>query len=166
MKAKLYKAPEETPQNSRTKIFLAGSIEMGQAKDWQSEIFETIKDFPIDVYNPRREVWDNSWKQDISNPQFYEQVTWELNHIDDADIVVMYFDPTTKSPISLMELGLLCKSIFSKSLFICCPDGFWRKGNVQIVCERYGIKLFDTLAEMTEKLVKYLVDIPVENRSN
>ena len=49
----------------------------------------------------------------------------------------MYFDPKTKSPISLLELGLFSRS---DKLMVICPDGFWRKGNVDIVCEKYNIK--------------------------
>jgi hypothetical protein len=52
----------------------------------------------------------------------------------------MYFDPNTKSPISLLELGLFAQS---KKLIVCCPRGFWRKGNVDITCDRYGIPFFD-----------------------
>lgn len=31
---------------------------------------------------------------------------------------------------------------------VCCPDGFWRRGNVQVVCARYGVKLVEALREM------------------
>jgi len=48
----------------------------------------------------------------------------------------MYFDPNTKSPISLLELGLHANS---GKMIVCCPKGFWRKGNVDIVCERYDV---------------------------
>ena len=57
----------------------------------------------------------------------------------------MYFDPETKSPITLLELGLYARS---GKLVVCCPHGFWRRGNVDIVCDRYGVdqvKLLDTL---------------------
>jgi hypothetical protein len=59
--------------------------------------------------------------------------------LEDADIILLYFDPNTKSPISLLELGLYARS---KKLFVCCPDGFWRQGNVRVVCERYGVPYF------------------------
>jgi hypothetical protein len=48
----------------------------------------------------------------------------------------MYFDPNTLSPISLLELGLHAKS---GKLIVCCPEGFYRKGNVDIVCQNFGI---------------------------
>lgn len=54
----------------------------------------------------------------------------------------MYFDPSTKSPISLLELGLYARA---GKMIVCCPDGFWRKGNVDIVCFRHKIKQVQTL---------------------
>jgi len=123
-------------------MFLAGSIEMGVAEDWQTKVQNILKDTDIIVYNPRRDDWDSSWTQEISNPKFFEQVTWELDHIDKSDYVVVYFDPTTKSPITLLELGILAKT--PEKVLVCCPEGFWRKGNVDIVCKRYGISQVET----------------------
>src|SRR5271154_863946 len=106
--ATMYKAPDATDGGlGELCIFLAGSIEMGKAEDWQAKLFHSIMSHNVTVYNPRRDNWDPSWKQDISNPFFKEQVVWELDHIDLADIVVFYFDPTTMSPITLMELGIV-----------------------------------------------------------
>lgn len=136
------------------KVFLAGSIEMGKAGDWQSEV---IKAIPTGVafLNPRRTDWDSSWTQEIDNTQFFEQVSWELDHLDKADIIFLYFDPATKSPISLLELGLHANS---KKILVCCPKGFFRKGNVDIVCKRFGIPMFDSL-KMAIEALKSLVKL-------
>jgi hypothetical protein len=56
--------------------------------------------------------------------------------LDSADVIVMYLAPGTQSPISLLELGLHGRS---GKVVLLCPDGFWRKGNVDITAERYGI---------------------------
>ena len=85
--------------DSRLDIFLAGSIEMGTAGDWQTQVYDLLpEDSHINVFNPRRRDWDSSWKQSKDNPQFYEQVNWELDHIEQSQIVFFYFDPDTKSP--------------------------------------------------------------------
>ena len=40
------------------------------------------------------------------DPRFPEPVRWELDMLDAADLVVMYLAPGTRSPVSLLELGL------------------------------------------------------------
>ena len=117
---------------------------MGTAENWQSRVINELKDFKkVVVFNPRRADWDSSWKQDINNPQFNQQVTWELDALDRSEHIFMYFDPNTKSPISLLELGLYIQS--RSHMIVCCPQGFWRKGNVDIVCKRHGCLLLDNL---------------------
>ena len=128
-------------------VFLAGSIEMGEAEKWQEKVIAALSDKPIRFLNPRREDWDSSWKQDIDNDNFVEQVIWELTCLEMAQIVIMYFDPNTKSPISLLELGLHAKE---QKLVVLCPEGFWRKGNVDVVCEYYSINQVDTFDELIE----------------
>lgn len=128
-------------------VFLAGSIEMGLATDWQSQVCEALADKNMLVLNPRRDDWDSSWEQTIHNEQFVAQVDWELDMLAIAERVIMYFDAATKSPISLLELGAFADS---GKLIVCCPEGFWRKGNVDIVCRRHNIKMVPTLAELVE----------------
>lgn len=157
------KAPNKiNPPQNYIKIFLGGSITSGNddgnmSVDWQTKFiteFESVK--RVAFINPRRDTWDNSWVQSYDNPQFYQQVNWELKALESSDIIVMYLDPATKAPISLMELGLHAKS---KKLIVCCPDGFFRKGNVDIVCQYYNIPLVDNLDE----LVKYTKDVLYNN---
>lgn len=95
--------------------------------------------------NPRRDDWDSSWEQSIEKEHFREQVEWELEAQEKADVIVMYFAPNTKSPITLLELGLFAKS---QKMICCCPEGFWRKGNVDVVCDRYGVEVVDTLDKL------------------
>lgn len=137
---------------SNNSIFLAGTIDNGDSFDWQSEVIKTLNGFDITILNPRRKDWDSSWKQTIDDPQFNEQVNWELDALDKADFILMYFAPESKSPISLLELGLYANS---NKLIVCCPDGFYRKGNVEIVCKRYGISLFNSLELMINLFMMY-----------
>lgn len=126
-------------------IFLAGSIEMGLAEDWQSMIEKELDGHNVTIYNPRRDSWDSSWVQSIHNEEFREQVEWELDHLDKSDVIVMYFDENTKSPISLLELGLYASS---GKMIVYCPEGFWRKGNVDIVAQRYDITQVNSFNEL------------------
>lgn len=141
------------------KVFLAGSIEMGKADNWQQKVVDEFTHNGVTFFNPRRDDWDESWVQDINNPQFYEQVTWELDMLEDADIVFMYFDPTTYSPISLLELGMFSERIahqMNKYMIVCCPEGFWRKGNVDIVCQQQGVPIFDNMETAIKALKRLL----------
>ncbi|THV06299.1 hypothetical protein K435DRAFT_711486 [Dendrothele bispora CBS 962.96] len=153
--------PPQQPTIPGKSIFLAGSIEMGKAEDWQAKLTSTLLnlDLPCDltILNPRRESWDPSLVQDISNPQFREQVEWELDCQDRADVIAMYLHPDTKAPISLLELGLLAKS---GKMVVCCPEGFYRRGNVQIVCKRYDIPLVGSMDELVQEVVKRLKESP------
>lgn len=139
------------------RIFLAGSIEMGVAEMWQDRIARDLRLEDVVLFNPRRDDWDSSWKQEASNAQFSEQVNWELDHINSSDIVVFYFDPGTKSPITLMELGYVIGQDFgAKGIVVCCPDGFWRKGNVEIMCQRHDVPLVNTYEELISKVREFL----------
>jgi hypothetical protein len=150
MKSTIIKPTSENQLHlSNVSIFLAGSIEMGAAEDWQSRIQEELADMDITIFNPRRDEWDSSWEQRESNPQFNHQVNWEMNRLEESDIIFMYFSPETKSPISLLELGMHKDD----NILVCCPDGFWRKGNVEIVCSRNNIPLYNNLKEAIGSLI-------------
>lgn len=148
------KAPNTIEEkNSYLKVFLAGSIEMGKAAKWQERVSRALENERVILYNPRRDDWDLSWEQSIDNRQFRTQVEWELTHMDKADIILMYLDPETKSPISLMELGIHCTS---DKLVVCCPEGFWRKGNVDVVCKWNKIDMVPSISALIEYVRKQL----------
>lgn len=143
------KPPEQLTKRDYTKqsMFLAGSIEMGVAENWQDTLSKYFEN-TYNIFNPRRDNWDLSWKQSFENPQFYQQVNWELNALEKSDVIVMYFDPSTKSPISLLEFGLYARS---GKLHVICPEGFWRKGNLEIVCDKYNIPIYENIEEFKSK---------------
>ena len=147
----IYLPPQNIALRCRSKrtVFLAGSIEQNLAEDWQSTIGKWFLSMGWNVFNPRRTDWDSSWIQSYENPQFNQQVSWELNALEKSDVILMYLDPNTKSPISLLELGLHATS---KKLYVVCPDGFYRRGNVEMVCSTYDIPLFNTLEEFKKYL--------------
>lgn len=138
-------------QNNEFSVFLAGSIELDLAERWQNMVINDLTSCDnLVILNPRRKDWDNSWVISIKNENFKQQVYWELDGLEKADKIIMYFDPQTKSPISLLELGLFSRS---DKLMVICPDGFWRKGNVDIVCEKYNIQNVSSLKDAI-KIIK------------
>lgn len=52
----------------------------------------------------------------------------------------------------MLELGLFAQ--YGSKLIVCCPDGFYRKGNIDIVCERYKITQVPSLKEGILELQK------------
>jgi Nucleoside 2-deoxyribosyltransferase like len=136
------KAPNPLLGRITPSLFLAGSIEMGSATEWQKNVVDALKNTRLTILNPRREQWNAGWEQSIHNPQFVEQVVWELKAMERADRILMYFDPATKSPISLLEMGLHARE---GKLLVVCPEGFWRKGNVDVTCRHYGIDIVESL---------------------
>jgi hypothetical protein len=135
--------------SSPPSVFLAGSIEMDDAPRWQDQLVAALEDTDLVVLNPRREAWNPAWEQRMSCEPFRGQVEWELEGLERATRVCFYFAPGTKAPISLLELGLLARS---GRAIVCCPAGFWRRGNVEIVCGRYGVPFVESLDELAEHL--------------
>jgi hypothetical protein len=120
----------------RYSLFLGGSIEMGKAEDWQTRVANALDDLPVLILNPRRDDWDASWAQDPTpGTKFHEQVEWELFGQQFCDTHAYYFCAGTKSPITLLELGMFGHSA---NVHIYCTPNFWRYGNVKMVCDYYG----------------------------
>lgn len=145
-------APLPAPKG-RPAIFLAGSIDNGEAIDWQGEMIAALAADDVVILNPRRETWPSD--QNTESALFREQVQWELDGLERADIVAVYLAPGSLAPISLLELGLHAQS---GKIILCCPSGFWRKGNVDFVAERYAIEtvasvgaLVDAIRERTRR---------------
>ena len=136
-------SPQPLPANdSRPKVFLAGSIEMGKAGDWQQQVQQALADEGVLMLNPRRADWNPAWRAEADEPEFRRQVEWELAALEQADLVLMYFTPGTQSPITLLEFGLYARS---GRLLVAAPQGFWRKGNLDITGDRYGVPRYDDL---------------------
>ena len=152
-----YKPPVYPTLYDTTSIFLAGSIEMDKAKRWQDEFVSQFKKLEkiyskgdkYTLLNPRRDDWDASWKQEISNAQFYQQVDWELTFLERADYRVFYFAENTLSPITLLELGKFADG----QSFVLVEKEYLRKGNVDIFCHRYGIPVFKFAEDIIKEIL-------------
>ncbi len=71
-----------------------------------------------------------------------------------ATLILMYFAPNTRAPITLLELGLFARS---GKLVVCCPGEYWRKCNVEVVCTRYGIEMVTDLQALAARARELLV---------
>ncbi|MEJ7599917.1 MAG: nucleoside 2-deoxyribosyltransferase domain-containing protein [Kofleriaceae bacterium] len=147
---RVIKPPHPPALTARDRVvFLAGSIEMGAAEDWQARLTAALGDRDLVVLNPRRDEWDASWRQSIEEPKFREQVEWELAGLERADVIAMWFAPETRAPITLLELGLHARD---GKLVVGCPAGFWRRGNIEVVCARHGVPLVAAWSDFVAKL--------------
>ena len=153
-----YKPTDYIPRSEydRFSVFLAGSIEMGKAVDWQSAAMELFKHTDCVIFNPRRDDWDSTWVQSKHNKQFFSQVTWELDHLESAHAILLYFAADTISPISLLEMGLFYKT---NKMFVVCDDNYPRKGNVDIVCDRYGITQYRTIKDAVQAINRKRIEM-------
>lgn len=131
-------------------VFLAGTIDMGNSGDWQLNAVNELKK-RYNIMNPRRKEWDNSWEQKLENPNFFQQVNWELTMLDKADIILFNFEKGSKSPITLLELGYNLGK--GKEIYVCCPEGYERKGNVDIICDREGVEVFEDIKILINHLI-------------
>jgi len=143
------------------KIFLAGTIDNGESYDWQQALIWKLAlytctpdneedlgsgydfslgaedDNDIIIFNPRRANWSpNATDEDV-----VKQIEWEQEHLDQADLIVMYLADNSKSPISLLELGLYGPQ---GKMLVCCTNKFYRYNNVKCTCDKYMIDLYES----------------------
>ena len=139
-------------------VFLAGVIDMGNSFDWQKSLTDEYQlSRVVTFYNPRRDDWDSSWEQKLEEDQFVDQVNWEVDNIDRSDFIFMYIAADSKAPISLLEFGYICGTTPEK-LIICVEEGFYRRGNIEIMCNRHGIELHPDYAGAKYELNKRIAE--------
>ena len=145
-------APSKDAARGLKSVFLAGTTSKVDESDWRETLSTSLLQTPITIYNPYRPDWDSSWKEDINFAPFREQVEWELEKQEEANIVVIYFHPKTQAPISLIEMGL-CVRAPGKAIVV-CPEGYWKKGNVEIVCRRFGVEMVSSVDELKDAIIR------------
>lgn len=152
-------APENYPfdhRDERVRVFLAGSIEMDKAEKWQDRYIQHLARYSCIVLNPRRDSWDTQLEQSINNPEFTQQVQWELDSLELAEVIIFYIQPGTISPITLMELGKFAVRDTDKDILVYCPDGYFRKGNVDVLCNREGHEVYSDETKFLQRLDKVM----------
>lgn len=155
-------SPQPLPiDDRRPRVFLGGSIDMGGAPDWQAAMTSALADMDVVILNPRRPDWNPNWRPEADEPEFRRQVEWELAALESADVIVMYFAPGTQSPISLLEMGLHARG---GKLIVLAPEGFWRKGNVDITAQAYGVRQVQSLPELTAAVREALNEAAAKGR--
>jgi len=143
-------APEEIysiQNNNNIKMFLAGGI--SGCSDWQSYVVNELRDIEnLTVYTPRRK------KFPINDPNAAEeQITWEYQHLRDANILFFWFSRGSLNPIVLYELGMWCNSTDKMAIIGIDPE-YERKEDViiQTKLARSNQMIFNSLSEMIDEV--------------
>lgn len=147
-------APSQEPPRGTPSVFFAGTTSKVDSTDWRETLASLLSKTPITIYNPYRADWDSTWREDVNFAPFREQVEWELEKIESADIVVICFQPQTQAPISLLEFGLCARTPGKAIVF--CPEGYEKRGNVQIVCQKFSVEMVGSIEELKDAIVKRL----------
>ena len=148
--ALIVEAPNEIysiENNTNLKIFLAGGIT--NCSDWQSYLIKELNDVPnITLYNPRRKNFP------MADPNAAEaQISWEFNHLRDADLIIFWFAKGSLNPIVLYELGMWGNSS-EIPILIGIDQEYERKQDVitQTLLARPEIPIFDSMEDLIAAL--------------
>lgn len=140
--AKVITAPESI-EVSGYKAYLAGGIDMGLAQNWQAKVIQALQEYDdLVLLNPRRARFDENTLD--------EQIRWELEAMEAANLILMWFPNDAKAPIALLETGLYLQS---GKLLLGAEASFYRRRNLEITAERYGVKLWPHLNDLIKEVV-------------
>ncbi|KAH6843363.1 hypothetical protein B0I37DRAFT_384303 [Chaetomium sp. MPI-CAGE-AT-0009] len=151
-KAQVILAPSRPTITGEVSVFLAGTTTKASGPDWRQTLTEAMSHLPITILNPFCAGWDHTW----GPARISEQVEWELDMQELADVVVVYFGPETDAPISLLELGLCARS--GKAIVACHRD-YRKKVNVEVVCRRFGVEFFDADGDVAGSVIRKLMSL-------
>lgn len=140
-------APTEFIQN-RPAIFLAGGI--SDAEDWQHAFVRLLPDGDYSILNPRRRDFPQG------DPLVQtEQIEWEHQHLQKADLVTFWFPPQTLCPIALFELGTCCSA--GTPIAVGADPGYARRFDVwaQLQLRRPDVELVDSLEALSRQVAEH-----------
>jgi hypothetical protein len=126
------------------RVFLAGAIDMGRARNWQADIIAALagRDGLV-LVNPRRSSFDHR--------ALDEQIRWELAALESVDMIAMWFPREVVAPVALLEAGLHLRS---RKLIIGADAGYERRRNLEITTARYDVPLWNTLDDVVEEVLR------------
>lgn len=153
-RSQIIRAPSEEPVTGIKSVVLAGTTAAVDNGDWRENLSALLSNYPVTIFNPNRPDWDSTWREDMSFGPYREQVLWELDKQVGADLDVVYLHPATLAPISLLEFGLSAQ-VPGKVIAI-APEGYSKRANVQIVCQKFGIEFLDTMDRVHEMVIDKL----------
>ena len=128
-------------EKNKSYYFLAGSMDFNSGDSWREKVVNELKE-SVCIFDPTR-IEHN----DFSDAQMKEHIEWELDALALSDRILLNLLPSSKSPISLVELGLYVESA---KLIVVCPESFYQRRYIETICNKYDTVLFDNLDEGIE----------------
>ncbi len=139
-----------TRRKNEKVIFLAGGIT--NCPDWQQDLVKLLDIPQLVILNPRRKNFP------IGNPSVaIEQITWEFNSFQKADLISFWFSRGSLNPIVLFELGKWLVQN-EKKIFIGIDTEYQRRQDVEIqtFLERKDVLLVYSLEALTKQIKDYI----------
>ena len=136
--------------------FLAGGIQ--QTPEWQLDVIKMLEPHEGILLNPRRPNFP------IHDPNAArEQITWEFNALDRADVFSMWFSNCpSDQPICFLELGrhVALRKMFGdlEHVVIGVEKGFKRSQDVYIQTELVSPKLAARISDNLEQHAKNILE--------
>lgn len=130
----VHTAPLDIPTDPllRPRLFLAGGI--SNCRDWQSEAIAKIgDDLDVVIFNPRREGFVPNGGEDAR-----EQIVWEHERLQEADLIAFWFCRETVCPITLYELGKLAYNGGLQDVIVGSDPEYSRLFDLQVQLELVG----------------------------
>ena len=139
-----------TRRKNEKVIFLAGGIT--NCPDWQQDLVKLLDIPQLVILNPRRKNFP------IGNPSVaIEQITWEFNSFQKADLISFWFSRGSLNPIVLFELGKWLVQN-EKKIFIGIDTEYQRRQDVEIqtFLERKDVLLVYSLEALAKQIKDYI----------
>lgn len=158
--------------NDAIKIYLAGSQDLNPAgnNDWQMKIATgtvNLTEGPnaISVFKGRKWIFINPKAApqmdptpSLTNQEFVNKKTWEMDMANAADGIFLNFLKRSMSPLPLFEFGLFASS---GKLIVRCPEEYFQYSQVSFTCQRMGITLLPTKANVKDVLWSMANMLPI-----
>lgn len=133
-------------------VFLGGGIT--NCPDWQNKITKMLTEVNVVLLNPRQ-------KRTIRFDDPVEsgkQIRWEFNHLEKADVIILWFPGEGKCMITLFELGTYAAQ--NKKIIVGVHPKYIRRLDVikQMENRRPDLKIHSRLADIAKEVKKLVAE--------
>ncbi|QBZ65005.1 hypothetical protein PoMZ_06708 [Pyricularia oryzae] len=133
-------------------VYLAGSTPGSGSADWREALVGSLAHLPVTWVDPSRPEWDESWREDYDHEPFREHVKWELDMKRRADLVVVHLAASSRPSDGLLELGEMAGA--RRRCKVVCENGYQKRGDVVMLCQRHEIAVFGSVGELARDLAE------------